>query len=43
MIFSDLTSPAVASRERISDRDGFAQAGNRYPLFGIMLERDTKT
>jgi hypothetical protein len=28
MIFSDLPSPAEA---------GFAQAGNRYPLFGIML------
>jgi len=28
MIFSDLASPAEA---------GFAKAGNRYPLFGIML------
>jgi hypothetical protein len=28
MIFSDLPSPAEA---------GFAQAGNRCPLFGIML------
>jgi hypothetical protein len=28
MIFSDLPSPAEA---------GFAQAGNRYPLFGITL------
>ena len=28
MISSDLPSPAEA---------GFAQAGNRYPLFGIML------
>jgi hypothetical protein len=28
MIFSDLPSPAEA---------GFAQAGNRLPLFGIML------
>ena len=28
MIFSDLPSPAEA---------GFAKAGNRYPLFGIML------
>jgi len=28
MIFSDLASPAET---------GFAQAGNRLPLFGIML------
>jgi len=28
MILSDLPSPAEA---------GFAKAGNRYPLFGIML------
>jgi hypothetical protein len=28
MIFSDLASPAEA---------GFAKAGNRLPLFGIML------
>jgi hypothetical protein len=28
MIFSDLPSPAEA---------GFAKAGNRYPLFGIMF------
>jgi hypothetical protein len=28
MIFSDLPSPAEA---------GFAKAGNRFPLFGIML------
>jgi len=37
MIFSDLPSPAEASI-RWEDRcDGFAQAGNRHPLFGIML------
>jgi hypothetical protein len=30
MIFSDLASPAEAS---------FAKAGNRFPLFGIMLRR----
>jgi hypothetical protein len=29
MIFSDLPSPAEAS---------FAKAGNRFPLFGIMLQ-----
>jgi hypothetical protein len=29
MIFSDLASPAEA---------GFAKAGNRVPLFGIMFE-----
>jgi hypothetical protein len=28
MIFSDLASPAEA---------GFAKAGNRFPLFGIVL------
>jgi hypothetical protein len=37
MIFSDLPSPAEASHEQMSGRQGFAQAGNRYPLFGIML------
>ena len=36
MIFSDLPSPAEASNER-QTVPGFAQAGNRYPLFGIML------
>jgi hypothetical protein len=37
MIFSDLASPAEASNETVSGWQGFAQAGNRYPLFGIML------
>jgi hypothetical protein len=37
MIFSDLASPAEALDETASRRRGFAQAGNRYPLFGIML------
>jgi hypothetical protein len=37
MIFSDLPSPAEASRQLIKRSQGFAQAGNRYPLFGIML------
>jgi len=36
MIFSDLPSPAEASFRYEKRRDGFAQAGNRYPLFGIM-------
>jgi hypothetical protein len=37
MIFSDLPSPAEASNETASGCRGFAQAGNRFPLFGIML------
>src|SRR5271166_4107042 len=37
MIFSDLPSPAEASNGRSPDLRGFAQAGNRNPLFGIML------
>jgi hypothetical protein len=37
MIFSDLASPAEALYETISRLHGFAQAGNRRPLFGIML------
>jgi len=36
MIFSDLPSPAEASSEMNVPSTGFAQAGNRYPLFGIM-------
>jgi hypothetical protein len=37
MIFSDLPSPAEASNHTTDRAKGFAQAGNRYPLFGIML------
>jgi len=37
MIFSDLASPAEAANESRGGWPGFAQAGNRYPLFGIML------
>jgi hypothetical protein len=37
MIFSDLPSPAEASSRTTNCPTGFAQAGNRYPLFGIML------
>jgi hypothetical protein len=37
MIFSDLPSPAEASSQLNEPCRGFAQAGNRYPLFGIML------
>jgi hypothetical protein len=37
MIFSDLPSPAEASNESTKGWQGFAQAGNRLPLFGIML------
>jgi len=37
MIFSDLPSPAEASSQTASRAKGFAQAGNRFPLFGIML------
>jgi hypothetical protein len=36
MIFSDLASPAEASSQTTSGAKGFAQAGNRYPLFRIM-------
>jgi hypothetical protein len=37
MMFSDLPSPAEASSQLLTVATGFAQAGNRYPLFGIML------
>jgi len=37
MIFSDLPSPAEASNETTNWCLGFAQAGNRLPLFRIML------
>jgi hypothetical protein len=37
MMFSDLPSPAEASTQLTNCAKGFAQAGNRYPLFGIML------
>jgi len=37
MMFSDLPSPAEASSQMKVPSKGFAQAGNRYPLFGIML------
>jgi hypothetical protein len=37
IIFSDLPSPAEASNETTNQCLGFAQAGNRLPLFGIML------
>src|SRR5437667_10123090 len=36
MIFSDLPSPAEASSQMMNRARGFAQAGNRFPLFGIM-------
>jgi hypothetical protein len=36
MILSDLPTPAEASNETRSILHGFAQAGNRFPLFGIM-------
>jgi hypothetical protein len=36
-MFSDLASPAEASSQTMDCTKGFAQAGNRYPLFGIML------
>ena len=36
MIFSDLPSPAEALIHTRGRCQGFAQAGNRYPLFGIM-------
>jgi hypothetical protein len=37
MILSDLPSPTEASNETSNRCLGFAQAGNRLPLFGIML------
>jgi hypothetical protein len=37
MIFSDLPSPAEALSHTMEWAKGFAQAGNRFPLFGIML------
>jgi hypothetical protein len=37
MIFSDLPSPAEATSQLVDRAKGFAQTGNRYPLFGIML------
>jgi hypothetical protein len=37
MAFSDLPSPAEASSQIDQTRQSFAQAGNRNPLFGIML------
>jgi hypothetical protein len=37
MIFPDLPSPAEASVHSTGPCQGFAQAGNRYTLFGIML------
>jgi hypothetical protein len=40
MIFSDLPSPAEASSKTTNCARGFAQAGNRFPLFGIMLDPD---
>ena len=37
MILSDLPSPAEASNQQVNPGRGFAQVGNRFPLFGIML------
>ncbi len=39
MIFSDLPTPAVAFVHESGRCQGFAQAGNRYPLFGVMRYR----
>jgi len=36
MILSDLPAPAEASVHAIRPCKGFAQAGNRFTLFGIM-------
>jgi hypothetical protein len=36
MILSDLPSPAEASVNTTGSCQGFAQAGNRFTLFGIM-------
>jgi hypothetical protein len=37
MMISDLPSSAETSSQLLSRASGFAQAGNRYPLFGIMF------
>src|ERR1043166_499256 len=37
MICSDLPSPAEASTQTTNGAKGFAQAGNRFAIFGIML------
>jgi hypothetical protein len=37
VIFSDLPTPAEASVHVTGPYEGFAQAGNRYTLFGITL------
>ena len=37
MMFADLASPAEAPSQTMKRATGFAQAGNRYPLFGIIL------
>jgi hypothetical protein len=36
-IISDLPSPAEASSQNGEPCEGFAQAGNRFSRFGIML------
>jgi hypothetical protein len=36
MIFSDLPPPAEASSQTTNNTWGFAQAGNPFPLFGIV-------
>ncbi len=37
MMSSDLPTPAEAIMPDDGSRQGFAQAGNRFALFGIML------
>jgi hypothetical protein len=37
MTFSDLPSPAEAPSRSRGCYQGFAQAGNRHPLFRVML------
>jgi hypothetical protein len=37
MTLSDLPSPAEASSREFDWCQGFAQAGNRFALFGVML------
>src|SRR5262249_39401863 len=38
----DLPSPTKAYNEGVVSLLGFAQAGNRHPLFGIMLRKRSK-
>lgn len=40
-LWPDLPSPAEAPLHPMERATGFAQAGNRFPLFRIMLQSDS--